>query len=456
MKIIFLVIYSILFLINLVNSFSIDYSILVEKFGYKPDSVVIDLRNKGISKIENKTFDRFNSLETLYLDGNCLEKLEFEFSSLANLSEIWFESNHIFSVSKLIFTYLKNLKLVCFSDNPISSLFPGQIVSLCKNCGIITKQKCKRTLKEHTGQVFSLVELKDQKSFASASADKTIRIWNHNGINSIKQLIGHNDSVYSIAVPYSISNRLASSSYDSTVRIWNTAAGSSALQPSQELKILTGHTDSVRCLAFLPDDTLASGSGDESIRIWNINTGESIKKLVGHEYLVLSLTIVQNRALVSGSYKEIRIWNTTSGETTQKLNGHTSYVWSLVELSGNRLASGSVDGTIKIWSLTSFLTIQTLTVSGSNPHVYSLLDLKNGKLAAGYSDSVIRIWDLTKANVARSLMSENNSSVNCLLLLPGISNNDNENNKLAGGYEDGIEGWLAGGYEDGQIRIWLI
>ena len=423
MNIIYLVIYSVVFLIGLVNSVILNYSVLTETFGFKPDSVVIDLRNKNIEEIEDATFNGFNSLETLYLDENNLTKLNFEFSNLKNLSEIWFEFNYIVSVQKYIFKSLNNLKRVCFSENPISKYNPVNLEKLCDNkCDIKIKETCKRVLKGHTGQVFSLVDLKDKKSFASASADKKIRIWNYIG-DSSKELIGHSDSVYSIAISNTNPNRLASSSYDSTVRIWYVSAVSdiSALQPIQTL---TGHTDSVRCLAFLPDGSLASGSNDETIMIWNINTGELINKLVGHEYLVISLTVIQNSFLVSGSYKEIRIWNVSSGETVQKLNGHTSYVWSLIELSGNRLASGSIDGSIKIWDLNTFQTIKILKISGtmSSPYVYSLLDLNKGKqLAAGYSDSVIRIWDLSSGNVIRSLLSDNSSSVNCLALLSGIS-----------------------------------
>ena len=43
------------------------------------------------------------------------------------------------------------------------------------------------------------------------------------------------------------------------------------------LKILKGHTDEVRSVAFSKDGTkIVSGSWDRTIRVWNVDTGECI------------------------------------------------------------------------------------------------------------------------------------------------------------------------------------
>jgi len=77
-------------------------------------------------------------------------------------------------------------------------------------------------------------------------------------------------------------------------------------------KILTGHTSSVLSLVVLPDGLLASGSGseDKTIRIWNTKSGETIKILTGHTSSVLSLVVLPDGLLASGSDdKTIRIWD---------------------------------------------------------------------------------------------------------------------------------------------------
>jgi WD40 repeat protein len=55
---------------------------------------------------------------------------------------------------------------------------------------------------------------------------------------------------------------LATASEDKTARLWDTATG-------RQVSTLTGHTGSVRAVAFSPDGTLlATASNDSTARIW--------------------------------------------------------------------------------------------------------------------------------------------------------------------------------------------
>ena len=66
---------------------------------------------------------------------------------------------------------------------------------------------------------------------------------------------------------------LASASWDKSVKIWNL----STLEVSQNLE---GHTAPVTCLTWLPtiEFLLVSASSDKSVIVWNTETGELLTR----------------------------------------------------------------------------------------------------------------------------------------------------------------------------------
>ena len=134
----------------------------------------------------------------------------------------------------------------------------------------------------------------------------------------------------------------------STIGIWIYDA-----RTGEALKLLTGHTDYVRCVAFSPDGrTLASGSSDTTIRLWDAGTGEPKATFTGHTSSVYSVAFSPDgETLASGGSDEfIKFWDVRTGELLQTFAGHAAAVSSVVySPDGETLASYGADRRIHIW-----------------------------------------------------------------------------------------------------------
>jgi WD40 repeat protein len=100
---------------------------------------------------------------------------------------------------------------------------------------------------------------------------------------------------------------LASASNDKTVKLWDVASGT-------EIKTLSGHQRSVRSVSFSPDGkTLASASGDKTVKLWDVASGTEIKTLSGDgdQDFVWSMSFsADGKMLASASgEKTVKLWN---------------------------------------------------------------------------------------------------------------------------------------------------
>ena len=121
-------------------------------------------------------------------------------------------------------------------------------------------------LKGHTLALGDLAYSPDGLHVATASYDRTAKVWEAATGKELVTLGGHGATVEAVA--FSPDGKfLATGSYDGTVKLWDWAAG-------KELATFAGHSNMIRSLAYSPDGkTVASGSHDNTIKLWDVARG---------------------------------------------------------------------------------------------------------------------------------------------------------------------------------------
>ncbi|MFB2833693.1 DnaJ domain-containing protein [Floridanema evergladense] len=192
----------------------------------------------------------------------------------------------------------------------------------------------------HLGFVYSVDFSPNGNIFASASADKTIKIWGRFTGDLKYTLNGHSEAVFCLA--FSPDGKfLISGSIDKTIRIWD-------LSTRRVIRVLQGHSGWVSAIALSPDNnTIISGSTDTTIKLWNLHTGELISTLDGHSTAIFSIAIHPDKeTFATASTKEIKLWNLKTGKLLQTLSGRYPVAFTP---DGTTLISGSKYKEIQIW-----------------------------------------------------------------------------------------------------------
>lgn len=185
----------------------------------------------------------------------------------------------------------------------------------------IQSSRIRLTLRGHTDVIRSVAISPDGKQIATASHDKTAKVWDATTGRELMTLRGHTDWLMSVAYS-SDGQRLVTASTDRTARVWDSATARSILT-------LKGHGHSVLKAVFSPDGKkIATYSIDKTVKIWDAATGQLMRSLAERDEFADEVFTHDSARLATLSRKgTVRIHDVQTGRTLRQLPGMHAEGW---------------------------------------------------------------------------------------------------------------------------------
>lgn len=302
----------------------------------------------------------------------------------------------------------------------------------------------------HTDQVLDVTYHPFEQIVATASGDRTLRIWDATTGSTITTLDAHSDWVTAVAFSPN-GDRLFSGSGNGEAIIWDTqtweevlrfdghalgfvsasfnAAGdqlltagcierdAAALCIDSDIAVWSAetgenllvfelfHAGAVNKAAFSEDGTRALSAGEDTqVIYWDASTGTPILQLQMHTEPVFDVTFVPGelQALSASGDKFVILWDLETGEMIRRYVGHEGRVLGIdVTADGTRFATASEDTSIIIWDTQTGADLQRYAEHTSliNDVAFSPDD---SMALSGSQDADARLWDLESGNNLRT------------------------------------------------------
>jgi Prp8 binding protein len=274
-------------------------------------------------------------------------------------------------------------------------------------------------LEGHNCAVTSLCFHPEDPFLASGGFDGKALLWQVTDVDAtaVVSFTGHKSSITALTFLGPRGESLVTASADKTVAVYDFAT-------SARLKVLRGHDSHVTSVdaraslagiatqrGELGNDnfSVVTGSNDRTARVWDIRSRHHREELTfAHRYQVLDVKLGASwhTVFTSGIEPDVQAWDMRKpSEAIWTLHGHSDMVTGLaVSPIGSHLASHGADGMVGIWDVRPFIgengdgeRLERFLTGCTHGFEHNLMrlgwDRGGTRVVAGSASGFITVWD---------------------------------------------------------------
>lgn len=177
---------------------------------------------------------------------------------------------------------------------------------------------------------------------------RSSQLWDwEKGFQNTQEFVGHAHYVMAVKLNPKDTNTFATASLDRTIKVW----GLSSPTPHYSLE---GHERGVNCVDYYPSGDkpyLLSGADDKTVKIWDYQTKTVVQSLDGHTHNVCSVMFHPKLPLIISASEDgtVRIWQSSTYRQESTLNYGMERAWALAATKeSNKIAIGYDEGCVVV------------------------------------------------------------------------------------------------------------